>query len=437
MPQHRRSRTSKYACPYFGATGERVNKVTIQPVAKSCCLPEADADNSKREIAARLVAAARDMVPALRERAAHIEAGRNVPSDIISEFVKVGFFKVLQPAHYGGYELDYGAIQLDLAGEIGRGCASSAWVMTVLAAHSWMLGMLPQEAQDDVWGKNPDALICSGVIPEKARAEPRPGGVSVSGQWRFSSGVDHAQWALLGVPLVRENTQQMIWVLVPRENFTVEDGWFVSGMRGTGSKDLTLHDVFVPEHRTASLTDPLADRLKTPGGATIGHIYRLPLFAVFPYNICAPALGIARGAIEHYGANMKARFARQQGSPPPPLDPLLLRFAEATAQVDAGAALLYHNARELNEQMRLHHALSVEQSARYARDLAFATGLFTKAVGNIAYASGAHGLFDTNPIQRAMRDIQAVNVHIGLRWEARASNYVRAAFGLEPNAMGK
>lgn len=334
--------------------------------------------------------------------------------------MKAGFFKVLQPARYGGYELDYGAIQLDLAGEIGRGCGSSAWVMTVLTAHSWMLGMLPQEAQDDVWAGNPDALICSGVIPENGCAEPRPGGVSVSGQWRFSSGVDHAQWALLGVPLVRDNTRQMIWILVPREDFSVEDGWFVSGMRGTGSKDLTLSDVFVPEHRTASLADPLADRIKISGQANIGHIYRLPLFAVFPYR-----------------AGMKAKFSRQPASPPPPLDPLLLRFAEATAQVDAAAALLYQNAQELNEQMRLNHALSVEQGARYARDLSFATRLFTQAVENIAYASGAHGLFDSSPIQRALRDIQAVNVHIGLRWEARASNYVRAAVGLEPNATGR
>jgi alkylation response protein AidB-like acyl-CoA dehydrogenase len=399
--------------------------------------PETRADNSKTEIAARLVAAARDMVPALRERAADIEARRTIPTDVIEQFVKAGFFKVLQPARYGGYELDYGAIQLDLAGEIGRGCGSSAWVMTVLTAHSWMLGMLPQEAQDDVWAGNPDALICSGVIPENGCAEPRPGGVSVSGQWRFSSGVDHAQWALLGVPLVRDNTRQMIWILVPREDFSVEDGWFVSGMRGTGSKDLTLSDVFVPEHRTASLADPLADRIKISGQANIGHIYRLPLFAVFPYNICAPALGIARGAIEHYRAGMKAKFSRQPASPPPPLDPLLLRFAEATAQVDAAAALLYQNAQELNEQMRLNHALSVEQGARYARDLSFATRLFTQAVENIAYASGAHGLFDSSPIQRALRDIQAVNVHIGLRWEARASNYVRAAVGLEPNATGR
>lgn len=134
---------------------------------------------------------------------------------------------------------------------------------------------------------------------------------------------------------------------------------------------------------------------------------------------------------------MKARFSRQPASPPPPLDPLLLRFAEATAQVDAAAAVLYQDAQELNEQARLNHALSVEQGARYARDLSFATRLFTQAVENIAYASGAHGLFDSSPIQRALRDIQAVNVHIGLRWEARASNYVRAALGLEPNATGR
>jgi alkylation response protein AidB-like acyl-CoA dehydrogenase len=387
---------------------------------------------AKAQTHARLVVAARDMIPVLKERAARTEEQRTVSVETIRDFKSAGFFRIFQPARYGGYELDYGAIQFDLAGEIGRACGSSAWVLTVLACHSWMMGMLPREAQDEVWADDPEALLCSGVVPDQGRAVPAPGGVSVSGRWRFSSGVDHAQWALLGMPLIEgSGPPQMIWCLLPRKDFTIADEWFVSGLRGTGSKDILVKDVLVPERRITTFGALMAGQ--GPGGkANESHIYRLPLFSVFPYNICAPAYGLARGAIETYAQQVKARPPRQMGPPQPGLDPLLLRFAEASSQVDAAAALLYKNAGELNEQARAGQPFLPAQAARYQRDLSFAALQFTHAAESIAYMSGAHGLFDSNPIQRILRDIHAVNVHIGLRWESCAANYVRAALEIAP-----
>jgi 3-hydroxy-9,10-secoandrosta-1,3,5(10)-triene-9,17-dione monooxygenase len=100
-------------------------------------------------------------LPRLRDRAEKAEELRRVPDDTIDDFREAGLFRVFQPARYGGYELDYGATQLALAGVLGRGCGSSAWMQSVVACHAWIVGMYPEAVQDAVWGSNPEALIAS------------------------------------------------------------------------------------------------------------------------------------------------------------------------------------------------------------------------------------------------------------------------------------
>jgi 3-hydroxy-9,10-secoandrosta-1,3,5(10)-triene-9,17-dione monooxygenase len=381
-----------------------------------------------------LVRRAREMVPELKERAAAIDKARDVPGDLMEKFVEAGFLRIFQPKRYGGYELDYGPAQLDLAAELGRGSGSCAWVVLVVACHSWMLGAFSRQAQDDVWANDRDALLSSGVVPEQGRCELTSGGATISGRWRFSSGVSHAKWALLGCPMVGPNPgpPQMTWALVPRSDFKIEDTWFVSGLAGTGSNDVVIEKAFVPEHRMVSF-ETLAMGAGPGGPLNASHIYRLPLFPIFPYNILAPALGILLGALETCTENVRRHPPRPMGPPTGGPDPLLLRLADAAARVDASSALLYRDARELNERARAG-SLTPADAVRYQRNLAFTCGQFTEAMDAIIYVSGAHALFDGNPIQRAFRDMRAINSHIGLRWEGIATGYLQTALGLGGSA---
>jgi alkylation response protein AidB-like acyl-CoA dehydrogenase len=393
------------------------------------------ADASRQaEILAGLVARARDMAPTIGGRAAAAEQARRLPAETMRDFLDAGFFKVFQPERYGGYELDYGVPQLALCNEIGRVCGSSAWVLSVVACHSWMAGMFPREAQDELWGETPDAILSSAVIPDKATVEPAKGGLKVSGRWRFSSGVDHVQWAVIGVPVpARSGPPTLMWCLIPRRDYAIVDTWFVAGLCGTGSNDIVLDGVFIPDHRIVPLPATLIGT--APGGAiNRSHIYRLPLFAVFPYNICAPALGIARGAVEYYIANAKQRSVIKFGPPNFGPQAMHLRMVEAGAQIDAAEALITRNALEVNEIGRSGKLPTPEQQARYGRDLSYAAQLFMKAVDGIFYSSGGHGLFDDNPIQRAFRDVHAVNAQIGLRWENLAATYASVVLGLDEGA---
>ena len=137
-----------------------------------------------------LVQRTRDMIPALRDRALQAERDRRLPPESDADFREAGFYRALQPARYGGLELDYG-VQTEIARELGKACASSGWVGGILACHGWMAGMLPDEAQNEIWGDNPDVAIATSFLPVGVKSERKGDGLQIEGRWRFSSGVDH------------------------------------------------------------------------------------------------------------------------------------------------------------------------------------------------------------------------------------------------------
>jgi 3-hydroxy-9,10-secoandrosta-1,3,5(10)-triene-9,17-dione monooxygenase len=382
-------------------------------------------------ILARLVAAAKDLVPVLRERAVRCEELRRLPDETFRDFRAAGLFRTLQPRRYGGYELDYGFPQIEIAREIGRACGSSAWVQTVVACHSWIIGMFPERAQDEVWGETPEAVSVTATFPEQARVEPATGGIKLWGSWKFSSGVDHADWALIGAPDKRaDGGFELLWTLVPRRDFEIIDTWFAGGLRGTGSKDVAMHGAFIPDHRIVKHS--VLAQGQGPGAAiNRKHIYRLQMFPIYPYNICAPALGIARGALEGYTERVSKQGPNAFGVRTAEVEINQLKVAEAAVMIDAAETLLRRNAREINDLARAGLALPLENRVRYRRDLAYAAQQCMRAVDLIHYIGGAHALFEANPIQRAFRDVHAVNAQIGLRWDVGALSYGRHALGLE------
>ncbi|HKW38389.1 MAG TPA: acyl-CoA dehydrogenase family protein, partial [Burkholderiales bacterium] len=255
----------------------------------------------------RLVALAREMAPDLRARAKETEELRRIGGDTARAFSDAGFFRVLQPSRHGGFEMDYGT-HTRLAAEIGRACASSAWVLSVIASHSWLLGMFPAEAQDEVWAEDRGALIATSFLAIDAKAEPAQGGLVLSGRWKFSSGVDLCRWAILMAPLA---SGESAFAAIPLAGARVEDTWFSAGLAGTGSNDIVVGGLFVPAHRVLGIS-----KLKggpTPGSAANpGYLYRMPVFASFPFTLIGPALGAARGALEAVADGLAGRSSAAQ-----------------------------------------------------------------------------------------------------------------------------
>jgi 3-hydroxy-9,10-secoandrosta-1,3,5(10)-triene-9,17-dione monooxygenase len=365
-----------------------------------------------------LVTRAEAMVPALKERAARAEAEGRLPLETIEEFIEAGFFRVFVPKRYGGLELDNGLTQVELCNQIGRGCGSSAWVFSVVACHAWLLGMMPEAAQDAVWSTGPDTLMTTAVSPSTGKIKRVEGGYRLSGRWQFSSGCDFAQWILFSGPLEGEKARAP-WCLVNKKDFEIDhDSWHPMGLVGTGSKDVDVKDAFVP------------DEWASPMGARPGaylhesYIYRVPFVPFFFLNVSCPALGVARGAVEEFIAQVNARPGRATVG-------RQVRLAESSAEADAALALMRADMTEVAETGRAEREMTPAQLARWERDLGYATKLCVQAVDRLLPALGAHGIDVDNPVHRAGRDIHAISTH-ACNWDPRSLAYARWAFGLEP-----
>ena len=143
------------------------------------------------------------LVPVLKERAAHTEELRRVPEETVSDLLDTGLHRIGVPKRFGGLDAGYG-LALDVAAELGRGCPSTSWCYGLWAAHAWLVGYWPLQAQEEVFGDSADTLLSSSLNPGKSTCEPIEGGYRLSGRWQFSSGCDHAGWVMLGAPDIGE-----------------------------------------------------------------------------------------------------------------------------------------------------------------------------------------------------------------------------------------
>ena len=374
------------------------------------------------------------LVPVLRERAQKTEALRRIPDETIADLHQTGLFRMLQPARVGGSELPYSAM-IELAAIIGRGCGSTAWVLNNLASHHWMLGYWPKEAQDEIWGTSPETLIGSAFIFPGGRARKVEGGYRLTGRWPFSSGVDASGWNMIAAVVPDEQTGASEYrvFLLPASDYTTVDTWYVSGLAGTGSKDVVVADALVPEHRT--LTTEAGKGGPHPGSAVNpGPLFRLPWFALFGFVLSSVSLGIAKGAIEQYVAATRTKLGTYTGRSLADFSTMQVHVAEAGALIDAAEALIV---RDCDEAMRYAEASTVppmEDKVRWRRNGAYAARMCTQAVDIIFTAAGGGAIYESNPLQRAFRDIHAANGHFGVNWDANGINYGRVALGLPPDS---
>ena len=191
-----------------------------------------------------LLSRASDMVPVLKDRAADTEELRRIPDETVQDIRSSGLVRIGVPQRFGGLDVDYGLL-LEAGALLGSGCASTAWCYSLWAAHSWLVGHWPLEAQGEVFGNGPDVLCSSSLSPGSSTLEKTAGGFQLSGRWEFSSGCDAAAWIMLG----GNGPDGLVWMLVPRSDWEIVDTWFVSGLRGSGSKDIVVKGAFVPHHR--------------------------------------------------------------------------------------------------------------------------------------------------------------------------------------------
>jgi 3-hydroxy-9,10-secoandrosta-1,3,5(10)-triene-9,17-dione monooxygenase len=372
---------------------------------------------------------ARAMVPALREKALQTEANRSIPVETHRAFEEAGFYKLFQPARYGGYEMPIRML-VEVAAELGRGCGSSAWIFTNLATQNWIVGMHRPEAQEEVWGSTPRALCASSFPTQGGTGRYVEGGLVLNGIWSFASGIDFADWENLQCFIPKENgPPDHRFVLVPKKQFTLKDDWYVSGLSGTASKSIVFKDVFVPEHRV--LNTQLIGGGASPGSAVNpAPLYKVPPWSVGTKVFSGVCLGIAKGALELVVDDMRGRNSMAGGARMSDLPTVQMRVAEATAEIDCAEAVLL---RDCDEAMKIGESGDkppLVRRALWRLNNAFAGQLCLRAVERLHPLTGARGLGRDSLYQLAARDIHAAVSQITMAWDIQSVNAGRIIFGL-------
>jgi 3-hydroxy-9,10-secoandrosta-1,3,5(10)-triene-9,17-dione monooxygenase len=372
----------------------------------------------------------RELLPALRDRAQEAEDRRAVPAESVKALEGTGFFRLLQPASFGGYEADpmtfYTAVRL-----IASACGSTGWVSSVLGVHPWHLGLFTPQAQQEVWGADQSTRISSSYAPT-GRAVKVDGGHQVSGRWSFSSGCDHASWVFLGQIVTDADNRPTDFrtFLLPRSDYVIDDVWDTVGLRGTGSNDIVVAGAFVPEHRSLSFMD--VSRLVVPGQElNHGPLYKLPYGSVFSYGITTPIIGMATGAYEAHVTYLRERVRVAYAGQKAAQDPFAqVRVAEAAAEIDGAWLALERDMTELIGYARAGQQIPADVRLRVRRDQVRGTAQSIRAIDRLFENSGGRALKAGTPIQRFWRDAHAGRVHAINDPERALSMYGGGEFGL-------
>jgi 3-hydroxy-9,10-secoandrosta-1,3,5(10)-triene-9,17-dione monooxygenase len=369
------------------------------------------------------------IVPAIAERAQQADHDRHLPEQSIEEIRAAGLHRAMQPARWGGSGLDFDTF-FELSRRISSACGSTGWVYSNCAVQIWEIGLAPEAAQADCFADGGDVWTCSAFNPGGAEVEAVDGGWRLSGRWRYSSGCLHADWAMLGAKV--PEFPRPVLLLVPRSDFRIEDTWFVSGLRGTGSNDIVIDDaVFVPDHRYVDFTGCDAEAVAAYGSGSYGA----PAPSIGPWGLVAPVVGMATGALAAYEDATRNRVAAMSGRSVAKMAGPQMRIGEAAAMLDAATALALRDIGELIERGARGDEFSDEDRVRIRRDHAYIVNLSWDATMTVARAAGASSLFEASPIQRFLRDVHAGSMQVALNWDEQAESYGRVRMGLEPNGQ--
>ncbi len=389
-----------------------------------------------------LIDRARTLVPKLAERSERCERERRIPEESIADLKQAGLFRILQPKAFGGFELDFSAY-VKISIELGRGCASTAWVFQNNSMHQLILGLFPEQTQEELWNSGDtvrDARIAStGWSPRRGGARPVDGGYILDGHWELASGSYNCDLDVILAPVLREEAgpvPEMRLFLLDHAagEYEIVDTWNAMGLKGTASNDIVVREQFVTEARTVAWAD--VNRTPEAGIKLQGHgvhdsvWYRVPVWDWMGWTITPALIGAANGALEASVARLETR-TNMLGEKLADTQSVQLRIADIAARLDSMESMLLRDVIQTAEAYSGAEAPTVLKRAAWRRNQSFCARQLLEVVDSLIYRGGAHGLTQGDPVERAYRDVAAGVTHVGMDWDIWGRVYGQALLGLE------
>lgn len=361
--------------------------------------------------AAQLVGRARELASLLRKNAPAGDANRRLEKESLQAMGKAGLMRVCTPKRYGGWEMNTRAI-LDVSSAIAEADGGSAWVANLNNVCCWLSSLFPIKAQDEVFGADPDVCV-SGVLNPTAEAVKVDGGYRVSGTWHYNSGGWHAQWAVLGMPIVNaagETIDQGL-ALFPMADLERIDTWFVAGMRSSGSISLKAKDAFVPDYRVLSVPRAIEGDYPTEMRDE-EPFYRSAFVPILAIILVGPILGLGRAALEFVRQKAASRtiaytfFEKQTASVA-----FQLQIADAALMIDTAHFHAYRAADDIDDAALRGVYPDLLVRARVRADTGYVVEKITQAIDKLLFAHGSAGFAEASPLQRIWRDAAVASRH--------------------------
>lgn len=377
---------------------------------------------------------AQGLVPKLRALAGAQEDACQLTPEVLALLHESGLIRILQPRRWGGMELDFVSV-FDIPEMIGRGDSSTSWNVGNLAVHHWMLALYDPKAQEEVWGEDPDAIIASGIAYPQGSARKVEGGLVLSGHWNFSSGVDPSGWNMLAC-IVRDGARVIDhrMCLLKRSEYEVIDDWSTLGMRGTGSKSVTVKDLFVPEYRALSMYTARGGSDFPGARVNPNPTYRIPLGALGSSCLAGAIIGNAQAALDLTIEAVKERSTNYTGMRMRDFQTVQMRVGVAGAKVEMARTSQHQDCLAGQRYAAAGEMPSMQQKLRWRRNCALAARLAVEAVDALHEMAGANGIYTKYPLERLFRDAHSASAHIGFNWDAGMSTWGLLALGGEFNS---
>jgi len=343
--------------------------------------------------------------PMLRANAARAREERRVPVENVQALQEAGFFLALQPGEWGGAEVDPQYFFRAQAA-IAEACMSTAWACGIVSVHAFQLALMDHRAQKDVWGDDIHTRVSSSYAP-MGKVTPVEGGFQFSGRWGWSSGCDHCTWVLLGGILPDGSYRTF---LLPRSDYKIEDTWNSMGLQGTGSNDIVVDDVFVPDYRTHKQSDGFEG---TNPGVTedSATLYSMPWAQLFVRVVSTPAIGAARSALGQYTELVKGKasgdvtkLAQDTGTQ--------MRIAKARNTIEEMSGVMYTNFDRMMDALREGEAIAIDDRILYRYQASLVIEKSIEVVDSLFSSAGGSSVFLGSEIQQRFLDIHTARAHV-------------------------
>ncbi|MBV6286815.1 p-hydroxyphenylacetate 3-hydroxylase oxygenase component [Pseudomonas aegrilactucae] len=372
------------------------------------------------------------LLPIIAANAARAEQERQVPAENIALLKGIGLHRAFQPQAYGGMEIPLPAFA-DCIALLAGACASTAWAMSLLCTHSHQLAMFPARLQEEIWGRDRNATASSSIAPF-GRVEEVEGGLLFSGEMGWSSGSDHAEWAIVGCRRTNaEGGQDYCFAVLPRSDYQIRDDWHAAGMKGSGTKTLLIDNAFVPEYRIQKAKDMMEGKSAGFGLYPDSKVFYSPYRPYFASGFSTVSLGIAERMLEAFREKTRTRVRAYTGAAVGAATPALMRLAESTHQVAAARAFLEKTWQEHAEHSERHQYPSRETLAFWRTNQGYAVKMCIQAVDRLFDAAGGTAWFESNEMQRLWRDAHMTGAHAYTDYDVCTQILGRELMGLEPD----